>query len=103
MGATVNGTKWVIGSVLVEICLLSPSQASDSGQQKASSGPAAISVGPNREVSRADDASSHEEVLIAAHPTDPEQLLACSMVDTNKMAQRKMHTIVYTSDDAGTT
>ncbi|HEY3929097.1 MAG TPA: sialidase family protein [Candidatus Koribacter sp.] len=62
-----------------------------------------ITVGKNFEVSTADHNSPHDEVLIAAHPSDPQKLVACSMVDTMKMAERKMHTVSYTSDDGGAT
>jgi hypothetical protein len=67
------------------------------------SSPALISVGPNIEVSRADDSNSHDEVLIAAHPTDPKQLVACSMVNYNQLSEKKMHTAVYSSIDGGRT
>jgi hypothetical protein len=62
-----------------------------------------ITVGPNVEVSRGDDAESHDEVLIAAHPSDPNELLACSMVDPSRLGERKMHTAAYFSDDGGKT
>src|ERR1700730_13875763 len=74
------------------------SGAGDKGQRAAS---ALSSVGPNIEVSQADDANSHDEVLIAAHPADPNQLVACSMVNYNQLAERKMHTAVYSSTDGG--
>jgi hypothetical protein len=60
-----------------------------------------IVVGANVEVSRADDSDTHDEVLIASHPTDPAKLVACSMANQNLMAERKMHTVVYTSNDGG--
>ena len=62
-----------------------------------------ITVRQNFEVSTADHNSPHDEVLIAAHPSDPRKLIACSMVDTMKLSQRKMHTVTYTSDDGGAT
>ena len=68
-----------------------------------SSDPTAVAVGPNVEVSREDDADSHDEVQIATHPTDPNQLVACSMANQNRIGERKMHTSAYISNDAGKT
>ncbi len=62
-----------------------------------------ITVGSNVEVSREDDADTHDEVLIATHPTDPNQLVACSMANQNRIGQRKMHTSAYISNDGGKT
>jgi hypothetical protein len=63
----------------------------------------AITVGPNVEVSLADKDETHDEVLIAAHPKDANQLVACSMVNPNRLGDRKMHTAAYTSNDGGKT
>ena len=77
--------------------------AASAGASEQSAGKASIAVGPNVEVSQADDASLHDEVLIATHPTDASQLVACSMVDMNRLSERKMHTVAYTSNDGGKT
>ena len=71
--------------------------------QKSDSGKAAISVGPNYEVSVADHSSTHEEVLLGTSPTDPDALVACTMADVNRIFQNKMHTVSYTSNDGGKT
>ena len=79
---------------------VSLSGAGEKGQRAASPW---SSVGPNIEVSQADDANSHDEVLIAADPADANQLVACSMVNYNQLSERKMHTAVYSSTDGGKT
>ena len=58
-----------------------------------------IKVGPNVRVSAAHPGRLHHELGIAASPTDPKRLLACSMIFNSKDASR--HTIVYASDDGG--
>jgi len=78
-----------------------PLSGTENGTQRAVS--PLINIGPNIEVSQADGTTSHDEVLIAAHPLDPNQLVACSMVNYNRLAERKMHTAVYSSTDGGKT
>ena len=87
--------------IVVSILLMPPLSGAERKAQPSAS--PLISVGPNIEVSRADDANSHDEVLIAAHPSDPSQLVGCSMVNYNRLAERKMHTAAYTSRDGGKT
>jgi hypothetical protein len=65
--------------------------------------PAAIGVGPTVQVSRAGSERAHEEVYLGAHPSDPKRLLACSIVDRNRYAERLMHAVAYVSEDGGTT
>jgi len=77
--------------------------AASPGASEQSAGKASITVGPNVEVSHADEANTHDEVLIATHPTDASQLVACSIVDMNRLSERKMHTVAYTSSDGGKT
>jgi len=60
-----------------------------------------IDVGKNVLVSADDKALSHEEVQIGTHPTDAKKLVACSMVDTSRLSQKKMHTSSYVSLDGG--
>jgi hypothetical protein len=43
----------------------------------------------------------HEEVILAAHPTDPKRLLGCSIVDQNRGMDRLMHAVTYGSEDGG--
>jgi hypothetical protein len=57
----------------------------------------------NIEVSLADAGRPHQEVLIGTHLTDPKKLVACSMVDKDAFGEGRMHTVVYTSGDSGTT
>ena len=98
---------WAAVPVMVCCWFVWQAIAAESHQRKAASppptNPSVIIVGQNYEVSKADHNSPHDEVLIAAHPTDPKKLVACSMVNTMKLAQRKMHTVSYTSDDGGAT
>lgn len=63
--------------------------------------PPKISVGANVRVSQGAEARQHWEVLAAAHPTDPNQLMACTMVDPHRLGQRGMHSSVYMSADGG--
>jgi hypothetical protein len=58
-----------------------------------------IRVGPNVRVSAAHGERLHHEVVMAASPTDPKKLLACSMIFDAKDASR--HVIAYASDDGG--
>lgn len=91
------------GTALVAtLLLLSPVLSSVAGQKSDASNPA-ITVGSNVEVSTADHSSAHDEVLLGANPTDANQLVACTMVDQNRLSERKMHTAVYTSGDGGKT
>jgi hypothetical protein len=69
----------------------------------AAAAPPRIEVGRNVLVSADDRALPHEEVQIGTHPTDARRLVACSMVDTARLAQRKMHTSSYVSLDGGET
>lgn len=63
--------------------------------------PSRIQVGPNTLVSRDDQQLHHEEVQVGTSPTDASQLVACSMVEGAKLAQRKLHTVSYISNDGG--
>ena len=62
---------------------------------------AAIVVGPTVQVSRSGAERAHEEVFLAAHPTDPRRLIGCSIVDRNRYADQGMHVVGYTSEDGG--
>ncbi len=64
---------------------------------------AAIVVGPTVQVSRSGAERAHEEVFLAAHPTDPRRLIGCSIVDRNRYAEQGMHVVGYTSEDGGAT
>jgi hypothetical protein len=90
-------------TALTMTVFLVPVSLSGAEKKRQPSAAALISVGPNIEVSQVDDANGHDEVLIAAHPADPNQLVACSMVNYNRLAERKMHTAVYSSTDGGMT
>ncbi len=61
-----------------------------------------ISVGPNVQVSAARSARNHDEVLIAAHPTNPSRLLACSIIGSNTEFTNHQ-TGAYGSFDGGRT
>ena len=63
----------------------------------------AIVVGPTVQVSRSGAERAHEEVYLAAHPTDPRRLLGCSIVDRNRYAGQGMHVVGYASEDGGAT
>jgi hypothetical protein len=58
-----------------------------------------VTVGPNVQVSKARDRVAHNEVLLAADPTDPSRLLGCSMAFDPE--RNKTYTIVYASSDGG--
>ncbi|HEX4439695.1 MAG TPA: hypothetical protein VH854_06470 [Thermoanaerobaculia bacterium] len=60
-----------------------------------------IRVGPNVQVSAGNASRLHHEVTIAASPTDPGRLLACSMIFDSKDASR--HVAAYLSKDGGKT
>jgi hypothetical protein len=60
-----------------------------------------IRVGPNVQVSAANASRLHHEVTIAASPTDPGRLLACSMIFNAKDASR--HVVAYLTSDGGQT
>src|SRR5262245_36349344 len=62
-------------------------------------GPSIIQAGPNVQVSTANAGRLHHEVTMAASPTDPQRLLACSMIFDAKDASR--HVIAYLSRDGG--
>ena len=64
---------------------------------------APIRVGPTVQVSRDGSERVHEEVYLGAHPTNPRRLLACSIVDRNRYAERLMHAVAYVTDDGGAT
>ena len=64
--------------------------------QASESAPSPIRVGPNVHVSVARSATAHYEVLVAADPTDPNRLLACSI-----MARRPEFSGTYLSTDGG--
>lgn len=61
----------------------------------------AVEVGPTVQVSREGAERAHEEVFLAAHPTDPRRLIGCSMVDMNRYGERLLHVIAYTTEDGG--
>ena len=63
----------------------------------------AVRVGPTVQVSRSGSERTHEEVFLGAHPTDPKRLLACSIVDHPRYAERLMHAVAYVTDDGGAT
>jgi hypothetical protein len=63
----------------------------------------AVAVGPTVQVSRSGPERAHEEVYLGAHPTDPKRLLACSIVDRNRYAERAMHGVAYVTEDGGAT
>ena len=65
--------------------------------QRASAG---ISVGPNVQVSAARPEEGHYETHAAAHPTDPNKILATAIIYPK---QGRRGTIVYASKDAGKT
>src|SRR5690348_2452381 len=62
-----------------------------------------MTVGRNVQVSTDARTHAHAEVQFSAHPTDPKQLMACSIVDLHRLGQAGMHTSVYTSTDGGQT
>jgi hypothetical protein len=60
-----------------------------------------ISVGPNVQVSTERPAIVHDEVTIAAHPGNPNHLIACALV--MPLGKEKMYDIAYSSLDGGKT
>jgi hypothetical protein len=62
---------------------------------------AAITVGPNVQVSAARPNEAHDEVLIAADPNDASHLLACSMLLPASQVYDLTTVVVYASSDAG--
>jgi hypothetical protein len=60
-----------------------------------------ISVGPNVRISAAHGDWAHTEMNIAADPSDPKHLIACSIFKTQK--PYKSSTIAYVSFDGGST
>lgn len=60
-----------------------------------------VRVGPTVQVSREGAERMHEEVILAAHPTDPKRLIGCSIVDLPRYAERGMHAVAYGSEDGG--
>lgn len=59
-----------------------------------------IHVGPNILVSKAFQRQTHDEVLLAADPVDPQHLIGCSDIF---YSAEDTHTIVYASFDGGLT
>jgi hypothetical protein len=84
------GSRLALLAVLLALCL--PEASRVRAQQS-------ITVGPNVHVSRANPRTIYDEVLIAADPTDPHQLIACGMADEG---MRSSSTAAYTSSDGGT-
>jgi hypothetical protein len=60
-----------------------------------------IHVGPNVQVSKAQEKRPMREVQVSADPTDPNHLLGCGIADDG--AANKEWTVVYLSNDAGKT
>jgi hypothetical protein len=60
-----------------------------------------IRVGPNVRISAKNPDRLHHEIDLAASPTDPKRLLACTMIFDPKEASR--HVVAYLSTDAGKT
>jgi hypothetical protein len=60
-----------------------------------------ISVGTNVQISKALSKDPHFEVDAQAHPSDPNLLIACSMVSMPKMPRYRFSTAVYVSRDGG--
>ncbi len=60
-------------------------------------------VGPTVQVSRGSAERVHDEVYLAAHPTDPKRLIGCVMVDRDRYAERLLHVVAYTTEDGGAT
>ncbi len=58
-----------------------------------------VAVGPNVRVSAGNPGRLHHEITMAASPTDPGKLLACSMIFDAKDASR--HVVAYSSFDGG--
>ncbi len=63
-----------------------------------------VDVGPTVHVSTALPTTTHDEVSLGTDPTDPQRLVACSIVDTPLFSgQHGNRTVVYTSFDGGRT
>jgi hypothetical protein len=60
-----------------------------------------IRVGPNAHISRATADRMLTETDMAAHPTNPNRLLACSMIFTPE--DISFHNVAFVSDDGGAT
>lgn len=60
-----------------------------------------VRVGPDVQVSAGNASRLHHEVTIAASPSDPARLLACSMIFDSKDASR--HVVAYLTADGGKT
>ena len=83
--ALLAGAAWAVAST--------PSQGAS----------ALYNVGPTVQVSRGSAERVHDEVFLAAHPTDPKRLIGCVMVDLDRYAERLLHVIAYTTEDGGAT
>ena len=97
-------TNTVYAGGYLAFLLVAPASAAaveKAAASRAASPPGSIHVGPNVLVSADDRQLAHEEVQIGANATDPNQLVACSMVDSAKLSHRKMHTVSYVSNDGG--
>ena len=64
---------------------------------------AQISVGHNVQVSKANSTRVHAEVLLAADPHNPNNLLGCSMIEPKGPGSQFFNTIAYSSTDGGAT
>ena len=62
---------------------------------------AQISVGPNVQVSKANSTRSHAEVLVAADPRNPKNLIGCSMIEPKGPTAQMYNTLAYMSTDGG--
>jgi hypothetical protein len=60
-----------------------------------------IEVGPNVQVSKANEQLTHDEILLAADPKDPNYLVGCTIVYSPVV--NNGYTAVYTSKDSGKT
>jgi hypothetical protein len=90
------------GAVLVTVGAMVVSMTDRSLVAQQGSPPAGvISVGPNVQVSSPRGKYAHYELLAGAHLTDPNKLMACSMVIVPE--QNASNSVVYTSLDGGKT
>jgi hypothetical protein len=64
---------------------------------------AQVSVGPSVQVSKANSTRGHAEVLVAADPQNPKNLIGCSMIEPKGPTAQMYNTIAYMSTDAGAT
>ena len=94
-------TPTAIGLLFLLTSGISGAQGHDGMKAPPPRAAARIQVGPNTLVSREDQQLAHEEVQVGTSPTDANQLVACSMVESAKLSQRKMHTVSYISNDGG--